>query len=1358
MFTNGSSRRLGQLMAAAIATIVLPGAILDRRDVTGESYSNLNLPPVPACLDPEARAAGAGEEWRQTVAANLAREEYLATPTPEGLQAPNRAHNLRTIFGESGIQVVARTQQEVAPAWRFVWEASGFGRRDRMEAVAPATPAANGARVTYRREGWSEWYENTAKGLEQGFTIDRRPAGDGPLCIAGNFPAALHPELQADGAIDFIDAQGARVLRYGELKVWDARGVELSAELVLAANTLAIEVDDRVATYPITVDPLLTTPAWTAESNQPSCNFGVRVTTAGDVNGDGYSDVLIGASSYDNGENDEGRAYLYLGSAAGLAATPAWIAESNRAGAVFGYALSTAGDVNGDGFDDVIVGAFQYANGQTNEGRVFVYHGSPSGLSPTPSWTAESDQIGAAFGFAVSTAGDVNGDGFSDVIVGANLYDGTVTDEGQVFIYHGSASGLGAAAASRGSGQTFSHFGWSVSTAGDVNGDGFSDVIVGAIGYDNGQTDEGRAYAYQGSAAGLEVAPSWVVESDQAGSPSFGFSVSTAGDVNGDGYSDVIVGAPDYDNGEVNEGEVFLYYGRANGLNPESFYLAEGNQMGAGFGGSIALAGDVNGDGFSDVLLGAYAFDNGQTNEGRVSLYLGARSGFFCCTPDWMVESNFGGALFGTAVGTAGDVNGDGYSDLIVGATGFDNGQTDEGRVFVYHGSADGPGQARAEREIHQAGAHFGYSVSTAGDVNGDGYSDVIVGAPHFDNGQPDEGRAYVYHGFPSVIFGSPAWTAEGDQAVATFGYSVASAGDVNGDGYSDVIVGAPFYDNDESGDGRAAVYHGSPSGLSPVANWAADGNQAFCEFGATVAGAGDVNGDGFSDVIVGAPTFDNGFANEGRAFVYLGSAAGLAATPAWTAESDQDQAMFGWCVATAGDVNGDGFSDVIVSAHAYDNGEVNEGRAWVYMGSAAGLAAAPAWTGESNQAGAQFGISVSTAGDVNGDGFSDVVVGADGYDNGHSGEGRTWLYKGSAGGLATAAAWTAEVNQTNAHFGWSVGTAGDMNGDGYSDVIVGAYSYDNNFPNQGAAFLYPGSPGGLGSSSWFFDGNNQDVLFGWSVGPAGDPNGDGFSDVLVGVEAFGNGQSEEGRMFVFLGNDATGIDRRPRQARTDDTAPISFLGRSNSQSAFGLKVLGRTAVGRGRVRLQFEVKPLGVPFDGTGLVTGPAVDTGTPTPQGGTAVLLTEIAGGLAPETPYHWRLRTLANSPFIPATPWFSLPYNNVTETDVRTASPQTGIADAEAPSAQRAMLEPMRPNPLRTHGEIAYTLTAAGDVRLTVVDVAGRVRAVLADGVQIRGRHAARWDARDGAGKALPAGVYFARLEVEGVVSSRKLVIEP
>jgi len=287
--------------------------------------------------------------------------------------------------------------------------------------------------------------------------------------------------------------------------------------------------------------------------------------------------------------------------------------------------------------------------------------------------------------------------------------------------------------------------------------------------------------------------------------------------------------------------------------------------------------------------------------------------------------------------------------------------------------------------------------VGTAGDVNGDGYDDVIVGAELFDNGQPAEGAAFVYHGSATGLSTTADWTAEPNQASALFGGSVGTAGDVNGDGYNDVIVGAYGYDDDQPGEGRGFVYHGSAGGLSATPDWTAESDQAFAEFGNSVRTAGDVNGDGYADVIVGAPDYDNGQSDEGRAFVYHGSATGLSATPEWTAESDQAEARFGISVWTAGDVNGDGYDDVIVGARLYDNGQVNEGRAFVYQGSAAGLSATPDRTSESDQRGAHFGFSVGTAGDVNGDGYAEVIVGAPYYDKGQAYEGVVFVWRGRA-------------------------------------------------------------------------------------------------------------------------------------------------------------------------------------------------------------------------------------------------------------------------------------------------------------------------------------------------------------------------
>jgi hypothetical protein len=424
----------------------------------------------------------------------------------------------------------------------------------------------------------------------------------------------------------------------------------------------------------------------------------------------------------------------------------------------------------------------------------------------------------------------------------------------------------------------------------------------------------------------------------------------------------------------------------------------------------------------------------------------------------WTGEGDQDYAEFGYSVASAGDVNGDGYDDVVVGARAAGDGQVYEGRAYLYLGSVAGLGAAPAwTAESDQADAYFGNSVAAAGDVNGDGYADVLVGASHWDNSQVDAGRAYLYLGSAAGLASTASWTAESDQFGGGFGDSVASAGDVNGDGYDDVVVGEDGYENGQTHEGRALLYLGSADGLQGTASWTAESDLTLASFGVSVASAGDVNQDGFDDVLVGAPGYDNGQAGVGRTYLYLGSAAGLSATAVWIADSDQEYGYFGASLASAGDVNGDGHSDVVVGAYHYENGQLDEGRGYVFLGSADGLETTAAWRVESDLIGAFFGWSVASAGDVNGDGYSDVVVGAYHYDNGESHEGRAYVYLGSAAGLDTTAAWKAESDQINGYFGHSVASAGDTNGDGYADVVVGATWYDNDQLNEGRAFLYLG-------------------------------------------------------------------------------------------------------------------------------------------------------------------------------------------------------------------------------------------------------------------------------------------------------------
>jgi hypothetical protein len=963
---------------------------------------------------------GAGEGWLARARRGLAEREHWASKTRQGLQAPNRAQNLRTYFEPSGIRVHDRTAPGSPEL--LALELAAIGRGGDLSPVAPGELASEGARVEIRRPGLVEWYENSPAGLEHGFTLEKRPDGEGALTFELTVKRA-RTSLRGEGAV--LATPTGRRLSYARLAAVDAGGRELTAQLeVPDAGRLRIVLDDGDASYPVTIDPLLTETADAQlESDQERADLGMSVAGAGDVNGDGYADVIVGAPYYDAGETDEGAAFVFLGSASGIPsggpATAAAQLESDQQQAELGWSVAGAGDVNGDGYADVIVSAHVYDAGETDEGAAFVFLGSASGIagcigsSPprcnpaTAAAQLESDQAEAELGWSVAGAGDVNTDGYADVIVGAYLYDAGQTNEGAAFVFLGSASGIasggpGAADAQLESDQAGAYLGLSAAGAGDVNGDGYADVIVGARYYSAGGVWKGgAAFVFLGSASGIAdgnpATAATQLESDQdwAG---LGHSAAGAGDVNGDGYADVIVGASGYDAGQTNEGAAFVFLGSASGIadgDPSTAAAQlESDQENAFLGQSVAGAGDVNGDGYAEVIVGAYWYDAGEPDEGAAFVFLGGASGIASGNPSTaaaQLESDQESAQLGSVAG-AGDVNGDGYADVIVGAPGYDAGETDEGAAFVFLGSVSGiasggPGAATAQIESDQENAWLGQSVAGAGDVNGDGYADVIVGSAAYGAGQEDEGAAFVFLGSATgIASGNPSTAAaqiESDQAGAGLGLSVAGAGDVNGDGYADVIVGAYQYDAGEGwGEGAAFVFLGSASGIASgnpgTAAAQLESDQPSESLGVSVAGAGDVNGDGYADVILGAPSYAAGEGwGEGAAFVFLGSASGIASgnpsTAAAQLESDQGGAALGISVAGAGDVNGDGYADVIVGAGGYDAGESDEGAAFVFLGSATGIASGNPSTAaaqiESDQAEAYLGMSVAGAGDVNGDG-----------------------------------------------------------------------------------------------------------------------------------------------------------------------------------------------------------------------------------------------------------------------------------------------------------------------------------------------------------------------------------------------------
>ncbi|MFA5356910.1 MAG: FG-GAP-like repeat-containing protein, partial [Candidatus Omnitrophota bacterium] len=383
-----------------------------------------------------------------------------------------------------------------------------------------------------------------------------------------------------------------------------------------------------------------------------------------------------------------------------------------------------------------------------------------------------------------------------------------------------------------------------------------------------------------------------------------------------------------------------------------------------------------------------------------------------------------------------------------------------------------------------------------------------------------------------------------------------------------------------------------------------------------------------------------------------------VASTADWIATGENPGDSIGGSVAFAGDVNGDGYSDVIIGT-AYDN------RAYAFYGSSLGLSeGAPSvsastadWIATGENTNDYFGYSVASAGDVNGDGYSDVIIGADRY---NSDQGRAYVFYGSSLGLsegassvvASTADWIATGENTGDYFSNSVASAGDVNGDGYSDVIIGAdYYFYPGRTYQGRAYAFYGSSSGLsaGASSvsastadWTATGENTSDYFGYCVASAGDVNGDGYSDVIIGVPLYDLG----GRVYAFYGNNGGGISLKPQQLKSDGT-PMQLLGSSGSSSSFQITILGRSYLGRTKVKLEWEVKPVGTPFDMTGLGQSSSwIDTGV------SGATITEPISGLDPDTAYHWRVRIIyfGNAG---SSPWFHTA-NGANETAFRTSAP--------------------------------------------------------------------------------------------------------
>lgn len=937
---------------------------------------------------------------------------------------------------------------------------------------------------------------------------------------------------------------------------------------------------------------------------------GQAVAAAGDVNGDGIGDLIVGARYTDVNGASSGSAYIVFGHSGSFASNIDLSALSSGEGFrivgatanhQLGFAVAAAGDVNGDGIDDIVVAA-PYASG--NNGAAYVVFGQSTGFATNLELSSLDGTVGFRIvgtagnnlGASVFSAGDVNGDGVDDLIVGAPVTAAHGNSSGAAYVVFGhtgsftatvNASALSGSDGFRFVGSASGDFvGGAVSAAGDVNGDGVADVIIGAAYSDpNSVTAAGSAYVLFGAAVpsntsniSLSIAHAPVVTAGNSTRFTEGGTATVI---------DNTITVTDVDDTQLSGATVSISAG-----------LTTGDTL--GFTAQHGITGSYNAGTGVLTLSGTATLADYQTALRSVTyssdsntLTSATRTITFA-----VVDANAGGtgALTSDAVTSTINVT---SVDNAPAVTGPATVTATENVAFAYTGAnvlglndpdAGGPALVR----VSLSAAHGTLSLSTLTGLTfsrGDGTADTavtftasqanaaaaIATLSYISTSDTDtsdsisvrvvDASTVVSYGSSldlSALSGTTGFLLGGVAGSDQAGRSVSSAGDINGDGIDDLIVGAPFADLNKSNSGAAYVVFGQSDGIDANLSLATlDGSNGFAIVGAAggdnagvaVKSAGDVNGDGIGDVIIGASYADATGIDSGAAYVVFGQSSGFGSRLNLSTLNGNDGFRLsgaasgdhlGSAVASAGDVNHDGIDDIVVGNANSDVSSRDAGVTYVVYGHTGGFASNldvstingnNGFTLVGSSSFGALGTAVSAAGDINHDGIDDLIVSAP---NASGIRGETYVVFGTSTGFASSLNVSA-LNGNNGFrlvgvigsdfAGQAVSAAGDINGDGIDDLVIGAQEADpNSISNSGATYVIFGNSTGFASSLELssLDGDNgfriagvatQDRS-GVSLSAVGDVNGDGLADLIIGASYGDGSNTNSGTAYVVFGHD----------------------------------------------------------------------------------------------------------------------------------------------------------------------------------------------------------------------------------------------